>query len=286
MRNMLNRNVDDCSCLQNCVSFYAVVLWASAIGLASFALWNLLDPARCYLLNLVDFSEDDPLLRFGTYAILFTAFFTLFTGFVGHFGANKMERCLLSSFSGFLLLLIILYAGLISTTVTFHRKFQSSYRMSIYLANLTHNHYNRDDWVTPLIDYIQYYQQCCGGLGPSDYINSFWFVTNTERGTRSYVPPSCCRQTQIARAWAPQPIDPMCGLYTPNSRAFNDSINTDGCGAPMKDFLDSITQTFLLVIGAAIIIDGFGLILAVLLLHRILTRYKNLRVSNTQEVYE
>lgn len=68
-------------------------------------------------------------------------------------------------------------------------------------------------------------QQCCGGESPRDYLNSFWFITNTERGTRSFVPPSCCRQSQMGRAWAPAPIDPMCTTYAYDSQAFASSVH-------------------------------------------------------------
>ncbi|VDM62806.1 unnamed protein product [Angiostrongylus costaricensis] len=67
-------------------------------------------------------------------------------------------------------------------------------------------------------------QQCCGSIGPRDYYNSFWFITNTDRGTRSFVPPSCCRQSQAGRAWSLVPIDPMCTLYYYDSQAFTSSV--------------------------------------------------------------
>lgn len=52
---------------------------------------------RTYALNLVDFSEDDPLLKFAIFAILAVALLTLFVGIIGCMGALKFERCLLAS---------------------------------------------------------------------------------------------------------------------------------------------------------------------------------------------
>ncbi|KHJ95346.1 hypothetical protein OESDEN_04702 [Oesophagostomum dentatum] len=87
-------------------------------------------------------------------------------------------------------------------------------------------------------------QQCCGGEGPRDYYNSFWFITNTYRGTRSFVPPSCCRQAQAGRAWAPAPIDPMCTTYRYDSKAFESSVYTSGCHEKLMRWLDEQTWIF------------------------------------------
>lgn len=126
---------------------------------------------------------------------------------------------------------------------TYKEKFPGN-RMTVYLANISQNRYSRDKWVLPLMDSVQFYvsvwgifarkniwkyflfqQQCCGGNGPQDYFNSFWYITNTERGTRSFVPRSCCRQTQSGRAWSLHPIDPMCTTYGYYTKSFNDSVN-------------------------------------------------------------
>lgn len=72
-------------------------------------------------------------------------------------------------------------------------------------------------------------QKCCGGDGPTDYYNSFWFITNTDRGTRSFVPTSCCHQTQSARAWSINPIDPLCTIYHYQAKVFNDVVYTEVC---------------------------------------------------------
>ncbi|KAK5976653.1 Tetraspanin [Trichostrongylus colubriformis] len=87
-------------------------------------------------------------------------------------------------------------------------------------------------------------QQCCGGESPRDYYGSFWFITNTDRGTRSFVPPSCCRQAQVGRAWAPVPIDPMCTTYSYDSQAFASSVHNVGCHEKLLKWLDEQTYIF------------------------------------------
>lgn len=79
------------------------------------------------------------------------------------------------------------------------------------------------------VAYLQ--QQCCGSESPMDYRMSYWYKMNRERGTISFVPPSCCKQTQIARAPNVdssihiQPIDSLCITYPYNTTAFKDAVH-------------------------------------------------------------
>ncbi|VDM25114.1 unnamed protein product [Toxocara canis] len=317
--------------------------WSQLSGftLIFLALWALLDPRRSYVLDLVNFSDDDPLLRAAVCLSMLTGLLTLIVGFVACCGAIKKSRCMLVTFAGD--------------------------SISAYMTNMTHNRYNRDYWVTPLIDAVQYYflvnnfdvklrtlirdeygirlrnernahitslidrlqfyeeccgsqnatnwngsrwritidsslssmesdsrayslfnsvpptccvqlvgatpinpvarslarcqqpeasktwrhqpQQCCGGLGPRDYYDSFWYKTNVLRGTRSFVPPSCCKQTQRARSSSIQPVDSMCTTYTYYSSPFNSSVNIEacallGCHEKLLLWLDTQTTIF------------------------------------------
>uniref|UniRef100_A0A1I8BG81 Tetraspanin n=1 Tax=Meloidogyne hapla TaxID=6305 RepID=A0A1I8BG81_MELHA len=199
------------NCLQNSLYFSNFLLWASGFVLLSISLWLLFDPAQNFQLELLHFSENAPLLKFGIYLMAGTALLMLFVGSIGCFGAVKLERFLLGSF--ILLLLIALLA-----------------KLGVVVLCILH----------------QTKHHCCGGYNFSEYSDSFWYLTNTERGTRSYVPRSCCRQSQEGRAWAIQPIDPLCIQYFPGSRAFNNSVNIQGCGLPTKKHLDWQIQILLL----------------------------------------
>uniref|UniRef100_A0A915PQW8 Tetraspanin n=1 Tax=Setaria digitata TaxID=48799 RepID=A0A915PQW8_9BILA len=312
-------------------------LQLTGLALIFLSLWALLDPRRNYLLDLVDFSEDDPLLRQAIYLALFTGSVTLIVGFIGCCGTIKKSLYLLISFVGD--------------------------KLSVYLTKLTYDRYYRLYWVTPLIDIIQYYflttdfdqklkwlirenygvgtgvdhsakvtvlvdrlqfneqccgsvnykewnasrwrtssrtdadlflqqpqsgfdalpitccvqlngatpmnpvarslarcqqsqankfwrhqtQQCCGATGPYDYYDSFWYKTNTQRGTISFVPQSCCKQLQEARAWFIKPIDPMCTTYNYYTSAFNSSVNVQGCHEKLLNWLTIQTIIFVAV---------------------------------------
>ncbi|CAJ0606123.1 unnamed protein product [Cylicocyclus nassatus] len=264
---------------------YTILFWTSGLALIFIGLWMLLDPKRNYILTLVDFSEDDPLLTFASYIAIVAGVVSLFVGFIGCCGAVQRMRCLLVGFILCLLALFLADVGMGTLALVYRNKFANG-RLRVYVQNMTKNRYNRDKWVQPLldtvqfyltspqsnleenlrniikfsygvsmeiedsrritvlIDKLQFYQQCCGGEGPRDYYNSFWFITNTYRGTRSFVPPSCCRQSQQGRAWAPVPIDPMCTTYRYDSKAFESSVYNEGCHEKLLQWVDEQTWIF------------------------------------------
>ncbi|KAI6232271.1 hypothetical protein M3Y95_00468700 [Aphelenchoides besseyi] len=257
------------SCSKTCLQFFTFLFIVNGLCLIGFGLWFLIDPAKRYLLDLVDFSEDDPLLRFATYTLLVSGAMTVFIALVGCCGSIKAGRFVIGSFMVLMICLLLSAVAVITLPILFKEKF-ANHRMPIYLANISQNRYYRDKWTTPLMDSIQFYQQCCGGKnGAKDYENSFWYLTNNERGTRSFVPASCCRQSQNGRAWNPQPIDPMCITYPYFSKAFNDSVNWRGCDEKLERTLDDLLLIFIVLgaISAGVIL--LGLLLSGLFCRRI-----------------
>uniref|UniRef100_A0A183CZN5 Tetraspanin n=1 Tax=Gongylonema pulchrum TaxID=637853 RepID=A0A183CZN5_9BILA len=126
------------------------------LALIFLSLWMQLDPRRNYVLDLVDFSEDDPLLRGATYLALITGAVTLIVGFIGCCGAIKKSLCMIVTFV--ICLLIIFFADVtIACFALFYRNKFIGSKLSAYLTMLTHDRYHRVYWVTPLIDTIQYY---------------------------------------------------------------------------------------------------------------------------------
>lgn len=84
-----------------------LIFQVSGFTLIFMAIWLLLDPRRNYVLDLVDFSEDDPLLKVTTYVALFTGIVSLLIGFVGCCGAVKRSLYLMISVRFFLFCFVI-----------------------------------------------------------------------------------------------------------------------------------------------------------------------------------
>uniref|UniRef100_A0A7E4W5F7 Tetraspanin n=1 Tax=Panagrellus redivivus TaxID=6233 RepID=A0A7E4W5F7_PANRE len=256
------------ACARTCMLIYTILFWISGFALLFIGLWMLLDPRRSYILDLVDFSEDDPLLKFAAYTAVITGAGTLIIGFFSCCGAIKAERCMLISFIIFIVLILLAEVTIGTLAIVYKQKFTGD-RMEVYIANMSQNRYYRDKWVTPLMDAIQYYQQCCGGTGPRDYYNGFWYITNTQRGTRSFVPLSCCKQTQTARAWSIQPIDPMCPTYFYGTKAFNSSVYIEGCHERLQRWFDEQAVIFAAVGISFAAFQMIGIILAIVMLNQI-----------------
>ncbi|CEF60020.1 BcDNA.LD19727 [Strongyloides ratti] len=254
--------------LRSCMLIYNIIFWLSGCVLIFLGLWMILDPRRNYILDLVDFSEDDPLLRFAAYIAIISGIGTIFIGFMSCCGAIQAERCMILTFIIFILLLFFSELTIGVLGVIYKEKFSGS-EMRSYITNMSHNRYYRDKWVTPLLDTIQFYQECCGGNGPKDYQNSFWYITNTERGTRSFVPYSCCKQSQDGRAWHLIPTDPMCITYPYFSQAFNNSINIEGCHKKLKEWFDEQSIIFMGIGFSFAGLQMIGLIIATVLWHNL-----------------
>lgn len=250
-------------CLRTALLFANLLLWASAIAHIAVACWFRFDPAQNFQLQLVHFSEQPPLLAFAVHLLLGTGLFLLLVGAVGCVSANKLERFLLSSFILLLLLALLAKLGVALLALLYQTNFPQPESMRIHLANISQNRYYRDRWVLPVMDSVQFYHKCCGGYNASDYFGSFWYLTNTERGTRSFVPWSCCRQSQQGRAWALHPIDPLCIQYAYASRSFNDSVNIDGCGPPMHAHMAWQVHILWLTCALGSFVDVFALGLAI-----------------------
>ncbi|TMS36893.1 hypothetical protein L596_003955 [Steinernema carpocapsae] len=144
-------------CPQYCMVFYSLAFWCTGLGLLFLGVWMLAEPRRSYVLDLVDFSEDDPLLRFACYIAIFAGILTLFVGFLACCGAVKGARCLLTGFVAFVILIFFAELTVGVFAVYYRGKFRDD-RMATYLTNFSANRYHRDRWVTPLMDTIQFYR--------------------------------------------------------------------------------------------------------------------------------
>ncbi|CAD6190630.1 unnamed protein product [Caenorhabditis auriculariae] len=257
------------NCLRITLVVYTLLFWTSGLSLIFLGLWMLFDPKRNYILDLVDFSEDDPLLTFAAYIALVSGCCTLLIGFVGCCGAVKRMRFFLALFIISLVLLFLADIAIGTLALVYRDKFSNNDAMEVYLKNLTYNRYSRDKWVLPLMDTIQFYHECCGGQSATDYQNSFWYVTNSLRGTRSFVPPSCCKQAQSGRAWAPKPIDPMCITYRYTSTAFRTAVNFEGCHEKLQAWFNEQIWIFVGVGFGFALLMMIGMIITLLLCSRI-----------------
>ncbi|VDD93790.1 unnamed protein product [Enterobius vermicularis] len=77
----------------------------SGFSLIAVTVWTILDPRHSYLLDLVHFSEDVPLLRGAAYLMIIVGTLTLLVGFVACCASTQKLRCPLVTLILFLLII-------------------------------------------------------------------------------------------------------------------------------------------------------------------------------------
>ncbi|PIO72664.1 hypothetical protein TELCIR_05393 [Teladorsagia circumcincta] len=130
-------------------------------------------------------------------------------------------RCLLVGFMVCLFFLFLADVSIGTLALVYRNKFAQG-RLTVYIKNMTHNRYNRDAWVKPLLDTVQFYvsvynliarymfylEECCGVSSSDDYLASRWMALvasdpSYEHDDPPLVPLSCCRQIIGASALNP-----------------------------------------------------------------------------------
>lgn len=76
-------------------SFWQIV----GLGILAVGLWMLEDPRRAYVLDLVNYYENDPLLLFAAYIFIGVGSVAVIVGILGCCGALREIQCMLASVS-------------------------------------------------------------------------------------------------------------------------------------------------------------------------------------------
>ncbi|EGT30125.1 CBN-TSP-17 protein [Caenorhabditis brenneri] len=169
----------------------------------------LLDPKRNYILDLVHFSENDPLLKASAYVSLVCGCAQLLIGFLGLCGAVNRSRFLLFAFVLFLVGTFLADVAMGTLSLFYKDKV---YTVKENVREIVKSKYGvmmdepENKMVTQFIDKLQFYENCCGSLGPSDYIGSRWSQTgnlDSEEMEAPLFPVSCCTQIMGASALNP-----------------------------------------------------------------------------------
>jgi len=237
------------SCTKLLYFIFNTLLWIVGLGILAVGIWMLADPRRAYILDLVNFYERDPLLLFAAYIFLGVGCAAVVVGILGCCGALREIQCMLASYC--FVLGIIFCAQMTAGIMAVVFRDQITRDMKWYLYDLAHNRYDREKWVTSLMDTIQFYQKCCGSNSSADYDMSFWQIWNNQRGAVLYVPVSCCTQTQDA--YPPdhlKPIDDRCQEF-PYDKVPAGAVYQQGCYQKLMAYFDENSLIFIIL--------GFGI---------------------------
>ncbi|GMT07557.1 hypothetical protein PENTCL1PPCAC_29731 [Pristionchus entomophagus] len=259
-----------------CLIGFNVFLWGAGIALIIIGIWMLVDPTRSYILDLVNFSEDDPLLVFASYTCIFTGISTLFVGFVSCCGAMKRMRCMLTTLIVAMVLLFICGVAIGVLGLLFKNKAQSSTVTATLRFMIRHEygvltHLERNERVTALVDKMQYHLECCGVASHRDWKTSNWAIDGgggEEDGRALYreqpseylaVPHTCCKQVAGSSALNPVPRSIARCQYTEANRLWR---HQSGCGPKLYRWFSDQTTIFAVVGFSFSALNLIGIIIA------------------------
>jgi len=247
-------------CAKVFLIIFNFLFWLSGLGLVGIGTWLLVDPRRSYLLDLVHLSEGDPLLKIACYMFIAIGCVTIVVGFLGCCGALKEVQCMLVAYVVFLFLILAaeLSAGILA--IIFKDRIKSTFKDRFY--NMTHWEYGRKVWVNDVVDQVQYWQQCCGAMGPMDYNGSWFQVNYVEEAKLVYVPESCCKQQ--VDSW-PDKLKSVNRDDCMFMDGGNESRYNEGCYQKLMDFFNNHSIVFIAIAIAVATFQLLGVSFAICL---------------------
>lgn len=176
------------------INFLFFLLGAAALALG---IWALVDKNKMNVLAKVGADSTNlnviGLLETAAIVLLVGGAAVLIIGFLGCCGAMKQNKCLLTLYTVFLILILIIEIAAIVLAAVFRGKVTDE--MKTFLKNaITTRYEGKVDTAEEFslgVDYAQVYFGCCGIDSYTDfYTAQHWNRTAT--GTLMIIPPSCC----------------------------------------------------------------------------------------------
>ncbi|XP_066490535.1 tetraspanin-7-like [Tiliqua scincoides] len=225
---------------------FSFVFWAAGLTMLVIGIWAKTSLGT-YLVLSANAYPNTPfiMLATGTAVIVW--------GFLGCIGAAIEHRCLLRTYGGFQL--VVLVAGLVAglSGLFYHKDIAEGFRSGLWKAIRS---YDEDEEKAEALDSIQSSLDCCGVESYRDWFSSPW--SKEQQAPNNSVPVSCCWSRKGCQH-SPLPTDAW-GIYR------------DGCFSKVYSF---VSGNMLYIATAALglaLTQVVGIVLACLLAARILPR--------------
>ncbi|XP_055322893.1 tetraspanin-5 [Sitodiplosis mosellana] len=255
VRKYRRRTSEISCCLKYFIFSVNVLFWLAGLCILAVGVWawNEKDMFR----NLTKSSHIalDP-----AFILICCGTITFIIGFTGCVGALRENTCLLSMYSVFLVIILLLEicAGMMVFVLRDKGwiKEQATDGLRAFIT-----HYREDPDQQNLIDWIQEdWLQCCGIDGPNDWDNNNYFnCSSLSVGSREAcgVPFSCCKRlpNEIIR-------NKQCGYDVrreSNSNDMSRTINEKGCVQAGEEWV----ERNLIIISSTVIFSAFMQILGI-----------------------
>lgn len=187
-------------CGMTCIKYilFAVNFLFFVMGIASVALgiYALVDKNDLNALTKIDSDgklEDFNavgLLQSGAIVLIVGGACLLILGFLGCCGAVKEVRCLLATYAGIVILILIIQVVAAALAIAFRSRVEDYFQEAMikamkknYDGNIT-----SDNAFSRAFDFAQVYFECCGVNGTDNFMDTPWYA---KRGSNQ-VPDTCC----------------------------------------------------------------------------------------------
>lgn len=212
--------------------------------------------------EVLNLDTHDQYFKYASYILIAFGVFVFLVGFCGCCGAIRSSKCLLGMYIFFL---FIIFAGeLAAGVLMIIYRVQVEDKVDSLLKESVKEKYSAYTSITDAWNVVQIQMDCCGGLGPDDYMYSFY-----DNNTNSELPRSCCklsnRDAAVENPNLAMPLDPVgCQNKTDTTKFWQ-----DGCKGELLDWAKSHTAILIGVgIGIACI-QIFGMVFAIILCRQI-----------------
>ncbi|XP_053109629.1 tetraspanin-7-like [Hemicordylus capensis] len=223
---------------------FSFVFWAAGLTMLTIGIWAKISLGTYLVLSTNEYPNTPfILLATGTAVIVW--------GFLGCFSAATEHRCLLRTYGGFQL--VVLVAGLAAglSSLFYHKDIAEGFQNG--LREAIHS-YTEDEEKAEALDSIQRTLDCCGVESYRDWFSSPWSMR--QQTPNNSVPASCCRARKGC-LHSPLPSNAW-GIYR------------DGCFSKVYNF---VSNNMFYIATAALglaLLQVVGIVLACLLAVRIL----------------
>ncbi|KAF7492744.1 Tetraspanin-9 [Sarcoptes scabiei] len=249
-------------CIKLIVVLYNLIFWLTGViilGLSAYLWWDSM--------NFLDIEEITTHYITPFVALLILGALMTVIGFIGCCGAMRESKCLLLMYVSICLIMCVLSGAFLFWTVRNSEKVRERIKLDTNKLIKTNYGTGNTNATELLVDKIQHYFECCGIVGPEDWISSRYNNQSNESdqimgfnlnpininmnlpGQKVYrIPQSCC-----------QAEDESCMAKVENIRGrdiqnFNDirGLNTNGCMTKFEDFIRQ-KQLYVILAGAVLV---------------------------------
>ncbi|KAL3842486.1 hypothetical protein ACJMK2_020492 [Sinanodonta woodiana] len=172
-------------CARVLLIFFNIIFWLSGLAILGVGIWFLVDKNIGSYTNVINIDSRDQYFKYAAYILIAFGGFVFLVGFCGCCGAVRGSKCLLGFYIFFL---VIVFGGELAAGILMAvYKGEIESKLDDTLKKSIKNKYSDSSVITSAWDIVQIKLQCCGGVTPTDYQDSYF--TNS---TSKMIPVSCC----------------------------------------------------------------------------------------------